>query len=455
MRILRAGGRLVVVAIEYVRRDGRFIAYRVEGVGPPELLYLHAMPVAIDVIDDEPHVARLFRRLAGIGRLTFYDMPGIGLSDDQPGAYVIEELVADAVAVLDGIGVDRACVVADGGNCIAMRLAALAPERVQALVLIDATARATSTHDYPYGYAEALVRDYVDRSAEPGEGWVARGADAQMWLAPSLADDPSYRDWVERMLRRGSSPRAVRRLLELVSFSDVRSSLPDITAPTLVLGRRDNRFIPIVHSRYLAEHIDGARLVELPGSDHQTYAGDVDALMDEIEDFLTGRRTGSSDRVFATVLFSDIVASTRQAVALGDIEWRSRLDAHDAMIRRELLRYGGHEINTTGDGFIASFDLPTQAVRCARAIATTAAASGIDVRLGLHAGECERRGDDLAGFAVNLAARVADAGGAGDVYVSRTVRDLVIGAEFTFIDRGTFDLKGIPEPWTLYSLNCR
>ncbi len=223
-----------------------------------------------------------------------------------------------------------------------------------------------------------------------------------------------------------------------------------MSTPTLVIHRGDNLFAPVACGRYLGERIDGAQYVELPGGDDPPWAGDADTLLDEVEDFLTGRRSGSGERVLATVLFTDIVDSTRQAAILGDAAWRGRLENHDAIVRRELRRYGGREVNTTGDGFLAAFDRPTQAVRCARAIVEgSAGAAQLEVRAGIHTGECERRGDDLAGLAVHIAARVAASASGGEVMVSRTVRDLVGGSELGFADRGEHELKGVPERWQL------
>jgi class 3 adenylate cyclase len=235
----------------------------------------------------------------------------------------------------------------------------------------------------------------------------------------------------------------------LTTGADVRHLLPEITVPTLVIARTGDRFILPRHGRYIADHIPGARYVELPGADHLPFAGDADAAADEIEEFVTGRRSGSADRILATFLFSDIVDSTRRAAEIGDAAWHAELDAHDAAVRGELARFGGREVNTTGDGFVALFDRPTSALECARAIASTA---GVRVRLGVHSGECERRGDDIAGLAVHITARIAGRASAGEVLVSRTVCDLVVGSGLRFGSRGEHELKGVDRPWELFAL---
>jgi class 3 adenylate cyclase len=268
-----------------------------------------------------------------------------------------------------------------------------------------------------------------------------------------MQDDPQFRDWWARASRRGASPVSARAIIGLVSLADVRDRLPEIKAPTLVLHRAKNLFVPIRLGRYVADCIPGARFVALPGADHAPFTGDADEIIDEIEEFLTGQRSGGGERVLASVLFTDIVDSTGRAAALGDAAWRSYLDAHDAIVRSELVRYGGREINTTGDGFLAAFESPTQAVRCARAITSVCAGRDIAVRAGVHTGECERRGNDLAGLTVHIAARVASLAASGEVLVSRTVRDLVGGSGLRFADRGEHELKGVPESWQLFALD--
>jgi class 3 adenylate cyclase len=270
-------------------------------------------------------------------------------------------------------------------------------------------------------------------------------------MAPSLKNDAAFGEWWVRSSRRGASPATALALLRATALADVRELLPRVGAPTLVIHRRDNVFTPVGCGRYLGENIAGAKYVELPGADQVPWSGDGNAILDEVEEFLTGQRTGGGERVLTTVVFTDIVDSTRLAAAMGDQAWRARLENHDAIVRTELRRYGGREVNTTGDGFLAAFESPTQAVRCARAIVDAAGAQ-VEVRTGVHTGECERRGNDLAGLAVHIAARVAAAAGPGEVFVSRTVRDLVGGSDARFADRGEYELKGVPERWQLFAL---
>jgi class 3 adenylate cyclase len=271
-------------------------------------------------------------------------------------------------------------------------------------------------------------------------------------MNPSLKDDLLFRRWVDQAVRRGASPSALARVDRLSVFADVREFLSSIRVPTLVLTRSDNAMVPSAFGRYLAENIPGARFTEVPGNDYAPYSGDLDALADQIEEFLTGRRESTGDRVLTTLLFTDIVDSTSRAVALGDRAWHASLDNHDAAVRAVIERYGGSEVNTTGDGFLARFDSPTQAVRAGHEIVTSAAQADLAVRVGIHSGECERRGDDLSGITVHIAARVADRAEPSEVLVSRTVRDLLAGSELRFAERGEHRLKGLPDEWQLFAL---
>ncbi|HWS45590.1 MAG TPA: adenylate/guanylate cyclase domain-containing protein [Acidimicrobiia bacterium] len=442
----------------YARSEGGHIAYRAAGEGT-DILRVAGNLIAVGLLDEEPHAARYLRRLGSLGRLIQYDLRGVGQSDPVESGrdLSVELLASDARAVLDALHVDRAVVLCEGGSfaTIALTLAANAPERVQALVLINATARTIAADDYPEGHPAERIERFVTENIDPDRKWVdpEAGADDVDLTAPSLARDDTFRQWWVEAGRKSASPATALALLGVVVRSDVRAALARITAPTLVLHTRRNVMTPVTQGRFLADHIEGARFVALPGADQSVWSGDTDRLLDEVEEFLTGRRGGSTERVLATVLFTDIVDSTRRAAELGDGAWRTVLETHDAVIRRELARYGGREVNTTGDGFVAAFESPTQAVRSASAIVNASSGAGIDVRAGLHTGECERRGDDLAGLAVHIAARVAAAAHPGEVLVSRTVRDLVGGSELRFTDRGEHELKGIPERWQLFALN--
>ncbi len=301
-----------------------------------------------------------------------------------------------------------------------------------------------STPDFPWGYSDETHQrqlDYVERL------W-GSGLSGETWYAPSLAGDRSAREWVGRLETATGTPSAMATLLAMNALIDVRPVLGTISAPTLVIHRAAERVVDVHQGRYYAEHISGAKYVELPGEDHWWWLGDADAVIDEIQEFLTGaRHQPEVERVLKTVLFTDIVGSTEQASQLGDRRWRELLDAHDGVIRRELDRYRGEEINTTGDGFLASFDGPARAIRCAQAIASGAPRIGLDIRAGLHTGECELRGEDLAGIAVHVGARVAALAGPGEVLVTNIVRDLVAGSGIEFTDRGRHVLKGVPGEW--------
>jgi class 3 adenylate cyclase len=435
--------------IEYVEHDGALVAYRVQGHGPIDILHLPGWVTSIDVIDEEPHIARFDRRLAGMGRLIDFDLPGVGLSDGSGREFDVEQLSAVALAVLDAVGSEVPVIVAQGAGPVAMHLAATRPERIRALVLVNTTARMIRANDYAIGLPERLIRDYIDESSTPGGEWTVEDLDHYDLMAPSLAGDAHHRAFVDRAMRHGASPAVARQLRRFLTYVDVRDVLAKISAPTLVITRQKDMIAPAAHGRYLAAHIPDAKLVELPGADHLAYSGDADALLDEIEEFLIGRRRGSRDRVLATIMFTDMVDSTAQAAAMHDAEWRAHLDAHDAVVRASVTRFDGQVENSTGDGVCATFELPTQALRCAETIME----AGFAVRIGVHTGECERRHDDLAGLAVHVAARVAAIAKSGEILVSSTVRDLVSGSGLQFVDRGSHELKGVPGQWRLFALN--
>jgi len=439
----------------YAKNGDTHISYSVSGDGPIDVLALSVFMIATESLAEEPHAAAYDRRLASFCRLIRFDFRGIGLSDpmDLNAGVTLGDLAQDASAVLDAVGAGRVTLLADdGAAAVAISLAASAPERVERIVLINGYARIMTAEGYPHGHAPDVVMSFIQTNVDPDAEWTFDGSDDRAILAPSLADDTAFGEWWTRTARRSASPASALAMLRVTSQADVRDLLPAIGAPTLVVHRRDNFFTPVGCGRYLAENIAGAKYVELPGMDQVPWAGDADAVLDEIEEFLTGTRTGAGERVLTTVLFTDIVDSTGQAAALGDRAWRARLENHDAIVRRELRRFGGREVNTTGDGFLATFDSPTQAARCARAIVEASRGAQLEVRVGIHTGECERRGDNLVGLAVHIAARVAAAAAAGEVMVSRTVRDLVGGSEMRFVDHGEHELKGVPERWQLFAL---
>jgi class 3 adenylate cyclase len=362
-------------------------------------------------------------------------------------------MVHDALAVLRAAEVGPVAIIAEnGGVALAIEFAALYPEQVSAIVCINGFACLVADDDSPHGFPRNVVETFLAQNTDPDEQWEVQGADDVALIAPSLQHDAGFREWWARASRRGASPATARALIHATSFIDVRHRLRELTVRALVIHSNGNLFVPVGVGRYVAEHIEGAKYVELESSDSAPWGDLVDPVVDEIEDFLTGQRPGTVDRVLATVLFTDIVDSTGRAAALGDRAWRALLDEHDAIVRRELGRYGGREVNTTGDGFVGAFDSPTQAVRAGRAIVTAAAASGVAIRVGIHTGECERRGNDLAGLAVHIAARVAALAASGEVLVSRTVRDLAGGSELRFVDGGDHELKGVPERWQLFAV---
>ncbi len=439
--------------VQYARCDDRYLAYRVRGDGPVDVLLCDDVTmVSIDSTDDEPHWARFERRLASFARLITFDRGGIGLSDDPPFGtpLSLERWADEAVAVLEAAGSRRAVLVGCCSAGIALSVWSRAPQHVSHLVLFNAqavTSRAT-VEPWLQDYAEWL--DQTTRAEQPDTA-----VDDVAYLLPSLAGDAHFRRWWKQAGQRGASPGMAARQTETLLDMDLRSVLPTVAVPTLVLCRVGARLSACSGSRHLAKEIPGARFVELSGNDFFPFAGDADAVADEIEEFLTGTRSHrDADRVLTTILFSDIVGSTVQATQLGDLEWRARLDAHDAAIRQQLDRFRGVEVNTTGDGFLARFDAPARAIQCGMAMCEAARLAGVEIRVGIHTGEAELRGDDLGGIAVHIAARVLAAAPPGGVCVTSTVKDLVTGSELAFRDRGRHELKGVPGQWQLYDVDA-
>lgn len=441
--------------IQYAACGDALIAYQVLGQRQPTLLQFFSSNASIDSMDEQPALRRFHERLASFGCLIRFDCRGLGLSDPlAPDATpALEQWVDDAVAVLDAADVESATLVADlSAAPRAIMMAATHPDRVSRLVIINGTARVVAAPDYPFGVPVELLNEFLEAVTDPGA--MQNGLDDLALFAPSAQEDPAFRAWWVRAGRRSASPSTARSLLEMETLADVRALLPLIRVPTLVLHRRGVRTIRAAHGRYLADHVAGATYVELGGQDSLFWIGETEELLSLIEEFVTGSSSAPKpDRVLATVLFSDIVESTSQASAMGDHAWRDRLDAHDAMVRRQLSRFRGLAVKTTGDGFLASFDGPNRAIQCARAIIDGAQQLGLQVRVGLHTGEVEVRGDDIAGIAVHIGARVASLAGAGEVLVSRTVTDLVAGAGVAFTDRGEHSLKGVPGIWQLFAVD--
>jgi class 3 adenylate cyclase len=437
----------------YARSGDAHIAYQILGESGPDLLYLSSGTISIDSIDEEPRFARFHRELASFTRLIRMDLRGVGLSDPiNPSVPPsLEQWVGDALAVLDAVGSERAALCgADEGALVAMLTAATHPTRTAALILLNAYPRLRRDTDYPHGLPDHLVERFTEAIFVDAVGEDSF-ADLEVFV-PTVADDPRFRQWWQRAGNRGASPATARALTQTRFRSDLRPALPTIQVPTLVVHRKGNRAALVGHGRYLAEHIPDARYAELPGDEHLPYVGDSDAIVAEIEEFLTGVRRVETDRVLATILFCDIVHSTDLVSELGDRRWHDLLDGYYAMIRRQLERFAGREIKTMGDGVLVSFDGPARAIRCAQAIRDGARQLSLDVRVGLHTGEVETMGDDIGGLAVHIGERVCASAAPGEVLASRTVVDLVAGSGITFSDRGERELKGVPDRWQLYAV---
>jgi class 3 adenylate cyclase len=434
----------------YARSGDVSIAYKVFGGGDLDLVFVSGLACHIELQWEFGPWQRFLERLASYARVITFDRRGSGLSDPVAEPPTLEVRMDDVRAVMDAAGSERAALVGvSEGVPMALLFAATHPERVQALVCYGGTARATYADDYPWAVpAEALVESTRELLA-PGWG---DGSLAEI-TAPSHADDPDVRTFIGRIQRATASPGMMWLLTQMFMEIDVRGVVPTIHVPTLVMHRRHDRLVDVRHSRWLAEHLPDARLVELDGDDHDPRYERVEEWHDEVQEFLTGSRAEPVvERRLATVLFTDIVDSTRTATELGDTRWRAVLEGHQDDVRRALERFGGREVKSTGDGFLATFDGPARAIRCAQELITAAGPRGIRIRAGLHTGECEVMGDDIAGIAVHIAARVSAEAGPDEVLVSRTVKDLVAGSGITFADRGEHALKGIGDTWRLHAV---
>ena len=432
--------------------DGLYLAYQVSGSGPIDLIEVsNGTLFSIDAANEQPRWRAFVERLGSFARLVRFDLRGIGLSDPLGSAEppTIDQWASDTLAILEAEGTTQAAVLGVSfGGLAAIFLAATHPERVRALILLNAYARIYRAEDYPFGVPADRYQRFTERLADPVD---EPEVDDLPLMAPSLAQDAAFADWWRRTGHRGASP-ATALAMHRASAADVRPMLSGVRAPTLVLHSRDNPFVRVAHGRYLVDHLPGAQYVELPCADHVPWVCDAD-VPGEIEEFLTGtRHPAAPDRLLATVVFTDIVDSTAQAAELGDLRWRDQLDRHDQAIERQLERFGGRLVKTIGDGALSTFDGPARAIRCALGIREATHQLGLEVRIGIHTGEVERRGDDLAGFAVHLAQRVQALANPGEILVSRTVVDLVVGSEIEFIARGDHKLKGIPESWTLFAV---
>jgi class 3 adenylate cyclase len=435
---------------QYTKSGDVNIAYQVVGDRTLDLVYVPGWVSNVEGAWEEPTHERFLRRLARFSRLILFDKRGTGLSDPVPESRLptLEERMDDVRAVMDAAGSERAALFgfSEGGN-LSVLFSATYPERTVALATFGIFAKRLRTPDYPW----APTAEDREREIEFVEREWGREMDLDV-LAPSAAQDPDFKRRLLSYLRRSASPAAAAALLRMNTQIDIREVLPTIHVPTLVLHRSNDLETNVEEGRWIAGRIPGAKFVELPGTDHLPWVGDQDSLLDEIEEFLTGVRPGpEEDRVLATVLFTDIVGSTERAVRLGDRRWRDLLEQHQGAVRRELARWRGREVDTAGDGFLATFDGPARAIRCGLAIATDALSVGLDVRAGVHTGECELLGDKVAGIAVHTGARVAAMAEGGEVLVSQTVKDLVAGSGIELLERGEHEFKGVPGRWRVYA----
>jgi len=436
----------------YTSSGGASIAYQVTGEGHLDLVFMTGWISQVEHLWESTGLRRLLERLSVFGRLILFDRRGTGLSDGVGEPYTLEQEAQDALAVLDAAGSERAALFTYGlGGPVAAMLATQHPERVGALIMYASIARALWAPDYDWAMTREERAEWIDRAVD---SWGATDHPGIPVMAPSMANDPALISWFARMQRLAASPGNARELLTAAADLDVRELLPQIHVPTLVMHRNGDTAWDPRHSRYIAERIPGARYVELEGTDSLPFLGDSDAIVEEIEQFLTGGRAGGeATRALLTVMFTDIVDATPRAAELGDSRWRDLLARHDEDLRKELRHFEGREVKTVGDGFLATFaGPPSRALRCALAITESARALGIELRVGIHTGECELIGDDVGGMAVHIASRVSGLAGGGEVLVSGTVFGTVVGGPFGFEDRGFHELKGVPGRWPLFAL---
>ena len=425
------------------------IAYQVLGHGPPDLVMTGASLGHLDIAWEDPGLALFLRSLASFSRLILFNRRGTGASDPLPPDPLPpwESYAEELAAVLDAVGSQRTAILAEL-DAAAIFFAGTRPQRTSTLILVHTSAKGVASQDYPIGVppeaAEALLAQF-------DQLWGTEAMAAM--LVPSRAEDARFRRWFAKAQRTSLSPRAAQPYLRAMMDVDVRPILPLVQAPTLILHRRDVQSLPVEQGRYLAEHIPEARLVELPGADATLVWEAPELALDLIQQFLTGvHRPIEPNRVLATVLFSDIVASTKQASQLGDRRWRELLNVHDELARRLVEEFGGRLVKTTGDGLLATFDGPGRGIRCAAALRDELGGIGVQLRVGLHTGEVELRDGDVGGIAVHIAARVMAAAGPGEILTSRTVRDLIVGSDIVLDDRGTHPLRGVQGSWQLFAV---
>jgi class 3 adenylate cyclase len=433
----------------YVKSDDVHIAYQVIGEGPLDLLFVPGFVSNIETIWQSPEQSAFFRRLASFSRLILFDKRGTGMSDRGSQIFTLEQRMHDVQAILDAVGSKQTALfgISEGGP-MSLLYTATYPERTSALVIYGSYAKRSWAPDFPFGWKDEQWQRVLD---DIEHNWGSPQSLSIAMRAPSAAGDTYVAERIASYYRAAASPGAAAAIMRMNRDIDVRHILPATRVPTLILHRTAEHVLDVGHARYMAEHIPGAKLVELSGEDHPPWLGDSNAVLGEVEQFLTGKRQAQEpDRVVATVLFADIVGSTERAATLGDKPWRALLEAFYVKVREVLRQYRGREINTAGDGFLAAFDGPARAIRCAGAIRDAVRALKLEVRCGLHTGECELVGKDLAGIAVHTGARVAALAAPGEVLVSQTVRDLVAGSGLSLEDRGIHALKGVPNEWRLF-----
>lgn len=435
----------------YAKCDDVHIAYQVLGDGPIDLLFVPGFVSNVEATWRNPENRVFFQRLASFCRLIIFDKRGTGMSDRGSQIFTLEQRMHDVQAILDAVGSERATLfgISEGGP-MSLLYAATYPDCSSALVLYGSYAKRSWAPDYPFGWKnerwERVLANFERNWGTP------EGVDLNMW-APSVASDTDAGNSMASYFRASASPGAAVAIMKMNREIDVRKLLPSISVPTLILHRTAERVLEVEHARYMARQIPDAKLVELPGEDHVPWIGDHDAILDEVETFVTGRRSKPrGDSVVTTILFTDIVGSTKLASELGDRRWADLLGAHHARIRELLALYRGVEVKSTGDGFHATFDGPARAIRCACELQGAVAALGLELRIGLHTGECVVTPDGLEGIAVHISARVAQHAGSGEVVVSQTVRDLVAGSDIAFTPRGEHRLRGVPDEWRLYTV---
>lgn len=439
---------MALAQTQYVRSAGTDIAYQVLGDGPRDLVVALDWASHLETLPEQPFIAEWFTSLARFARVIWFDMRGVGMSGPLREESPVEAWMHDLVAVMDAAGSTRASIVAHGyGAMLALAAVATHPERVDSLVIVNGYARFARAEDYPAGIPSRLHDEYMDAiERQWGTGIHAYG------LGPSVAHRPGVTEWWGRVERYGACPQVARSQLEAILALDLRDALPLVEVPTLVIHSRDNVFARVGHGHYLAEHIAGAQLLERDRADHWPLP--EPDLIGAIEEFVTGSRTSGTDtdRVLATVLFADVVGSTEFAAEAGDHTWRAALERFERVVGSVLDAFEGRLESTAGDGILATFDGPARAIRCAARIREEMRHSGFDVRCGIHTGEVTRRAEGVAGLGVHIGARVSALAEPGEVLVTRTVRDLVVGSGIEFAERGEHELKGVPDAWAVYAV---